>query len=95
MKIELHEKAEEDINRFSDSIKNKIKSKLKQLEQEKAKHENSKIINVNQKQVFSHKIKNKTLDHRATYDIKQEKIIIYTIFHRDKGYKKEKIARRF
>jgi mRNA-degrading endonuclease RelE of RelBE toxin-antitoxin system len=95
LKVELHPDAEKELDRFKPSIKKKIKAKLRELEEQPTGHEDSDLIKVKGRNVFKYKMKNQALDHRAVYNIIQNTVYIYTIFHRDQGYEKTGINKRF
>ncbi|MFB6159456.1 MAG: type II toxin-antitoxin system RelE/ParE family toxin [Candidatus Nanohalobium sp.] len=99
MEIELHKQAERELQEFSQEIRQELKSRLKELEDSPAGHENSDRIEVRGRPVFRYVTKENSrggeIDHRAIYDIKDGKVMVYTVFHRDKGYQKNDIARRF
>jgi mRNA-degrading endonuclease RelE of RelBE toxin-antitoxin system len=99
LEIELHTQAKEELENFSPSVKEKIKAELRELEEKPTGHENSGTVEIKQRTVFRYVIKEGNrggkIDHRAVYDIQNGKVIVYTVFHRDKGYQKNKIAKRF
>ena len=92
--VSLHPEAKEQLEKIESEKSSKIRNRLNQI-QDKPNPENSKLIEVKNRTVYSLKMKDDGLDHRAIYDIKPTEVIIYTIFHRDFGYNKDKIARRF
>ena len=99
LRVELHVEAEKELHNFSEEVKQELKSRLAELEDNPTGHRNSGQIQVNGGPIFKYVMKEGgrggKIDHRAVYDIQDGKIIVYTIFHRDKGYKKNQIARRF
>lgn len=61
------------------------------------KHEDSETIQIKGQTVFKLVIKRDRggkIDHRAIYDINNDKVIVYYILDRDKGYDKSSIAER-
>ncbi len=90
----MHPKAKDQLEDIEKEKRAEIKQTLSELEENPTPDE-SKLIEVKNRTIYSLKIKENGLDHRAIYDILNTEIVIYTIFHRDFGYNKDRIASRF
>lgn len=98
MNTEFVEGAEKDLANLNKQQLKTIKQKIKELEDEPTTHEDVKIIQIKGREVYRLEIKeerNGEIDHRAIYDRENGKIRIYSIIHRDPGYKDREIAERF
>ena len=97
MKLEIKEKALQDISSLEKPVKDCIMNRLQELESRPTAHPNSGLIRVKGQQVFKYVMKQGSKggkDYRAVYDIEGDKIEVKAIFHRDEGYDKEKLSER-
>jgi mRNA-degrading endonuclease RelE of RelBE toxin-antitoxin system len=97
MKLEIMEKALQDISDLESPVRDWIMNSLQELESRPIAHPNSGLIRVKGQQVFKYVMKQGSKggkDYRAIYDIEGEKIEVKAIFHRDKGYDKEELSDR-
>ncbi|MFB6158565.1 MAG: type II toxin-antitoxin system RelE/ParE family toxin [Candidatus Nanohalobium sp.] len=97
MKLNLHKKAVKEITELKPEHQQYIWEKLQELKKEPNSHENTGTIQVQGRTVFKYVMKGEIggKDYRAVYDIENSRIRIFAVFHRDQGYDKDKIARRF
>lgn len=98
MEIELHPEAAEELNSFDNQVSKELRNRLEELKENPASHENSKPIQVRGRPIFRYEMKDgrsDDIDHRAVYDIENGRIVVYAVFHRDQGYEKNSIDRRF
>ncbi|QGA80127.1 type II toxin-antitoxin system RelE/ParE family toxin [Candidatus Nanohalobium constans] len=89
MQLEVTEEAEEDLEALEKDIKDRIIDELEKL-QKNATPEKSTYIQIGDMDLFRLKLqkedRNSRLNHRIFYQIKDSKIYIRGIFHRQKGY---------
>lgn len=97
MEVVYSPRAKEEIQSLPDKVKDRIREKIEELKDDPLRHEDSKIIHVQGRNVYRLKIKEKRggkVDHRAIYDVENGRIRIYSIIHRDEGYDKDEISDR-
>lgn len=97
MKVEFTKESIKDLKNLNQKQQKLIKSKIDELKKSPTAHKDSKLIQIRNRQIYRIKIReerNGEIDHRAIYNIKNGRIIIYSIFHRDTGYIDEEIAER-
>ena len=97
MNLSIEPEAENDLKQFDVEHRKFILEKLRELEEKPTGHENSDTIRIKGRQVFKYVMKQGSRggkDYRAVYDIRDNKIKVIAIFHRDKGYRKEKLDGR-
>ena len=88
MELSFTEIAKNDLDKLSPEIREKVNEKLCELKKKPGKNQNTKLININGNTLFRLKIgeRNGKLDHRAIFDIKNNKVVLMNIIHRDEGY---------
>lgn len=97
MKVRIEPEAEEDLKQFGKEDQRYIRDRLLELEKRPTGHEDSDVIMVGGRQVLKYVMKSGTRggrDYRAVYDIREGKIRVAAIFHRDEGYDKDEIEDR-
>jgi len=81
--------AKEDLDELTLEQVTAIKEQLEALQRNPTSHEHAKLIRIQGRQLYRLKVKegrSGRIDHRVIYDINDETIRIYSIFHRDHGY---------
>lgn len=96
MEVVIEPEAEEDLMMFESGHQRFIADKLNELKEEPVVHEDSDVIVVKGRQVFKYVMKEDRgeKDYRAVYDIRDEKVRVIAVFHRDKGYNKDRLDGR-
>lgn len=97
MEVRYHSEAKEDLKEINQQARDRIKQKVKQLEEDPTGHEDTKLVQIKGRDIYRLEIKEKrrgSIDHRAIYDIEDGKIRIYSVFYREPGYPREEIASR-
>lgn len=99
MKLNPHPEVYREFTEFSPQTQKYLWNRLKELKSSPTGHEDIENITVQGRTVFKYVMKEGSRggdrDHRAIFDIVENTIRIYTVFHRDKGYRKNDIAKRF
>lgn len=89
MEVVVKDKARQDLNQLEDEIRERILKEIEKLEKN-ATPENAVFIEVGDLELFRLKLqeedRNSRLNHRIFYQIKDDKVYIRGIFHRQKGY---------
>ena len=96
MKSEFTSQARKDLEKFNEKQLNAIKNKVEEIEEDPT-GETSKLIRVAGREIYRAKIKQDRsgeIDHRIIYDIRDRKIVIYSVIDRDEGYNKEELDNR-
>jgi len=96
MKSEFTSQARKDLEKFNEKQLNAIKNKVEEIEEDPT-GETSKLIRVAGREIYRVKIKQDRsgeIDHRIIYDIRDSKIVIYSVIDRDEGYNKEELDNR-
>lgn len=87
------------MNDFNDEVREKLKTALRDLEEDPTGDERTEVIEVRERSVFRFRMREGgrggKIDHRAIFDIRGGKVVVYAIFDRDRGYQKGDIRRRF
>jgi len=94
VKLVYSPEAKKEIKDFSPEVRDRVRSKFKEIKANPTGHEDVKLIQVKGSQIYRLKIKDSRgseIDHRAVFDISKDKIRIYSVFKRDKGYQKEEL----
>lgn len=88
MKVKYTSRAQKDLENLDECIEEEIREKIRELEDNPASHQDVKMFPLDGREIFRLRIgsRGKDIDHRAVYDIKNSKIIILTVIHRDEGY---------
>lgn len=99
MKLKIKEEALRDIEDLDEDRREWIIERIEELKQTPTSHPESALIRVNDRDVYRYKMKEDKRggkDYRAIYDINSEekRIEIKAIFHRDKGYLKDRLSDR-
>lgn len=97
MKLEIKEKALQDISEIEKPAKDWIMNRLQDLESQPTSHPDSGLIRVKGRQLFKYVMKEGSKggkDYRAVYDVRGQSINVLAIFHRDEGYDKKKLRDR-
>jgi len=96
MKVKVEPEAVEDLKDLNKDQQNYIEQCLVELEENPTDHEDSGLIRVRGRQVFKFVMKEDAdgFDFRAVYDIDDDTVRVYAVFHRDEGYNKEEINGR-
>ena len=92
MNSEFTEEARKDLFALNKRQQTAIKRKVKEIEKDPTGHEESKIIRIGSRSIYRVKVKEERdaeIDHRIIYDLRDDKIIIYSIINRNQGYDKE------
>jgi mRNA-degrading endonuclease RelE of RelBE toxin-antitoxin system len=98
MNIDFVKGAEKELKELEKEQLNFIKEKIEELKDDPTDHEDTKLIQIKGRDIYRLEIKEERMgkiDHRAIYDIENDKIRIYSIFYREPGYPEEEIANRF
>lgn len=99
MKLNPHSKAVKEVSNFSPKVQQYIWDRLQELKTNPTSHESVGTLEVEDRVVFKYRMKENgrggEKDHRAVFDIVEDKIRIFAVFHRDKGYQKHQIAKKF
>jgi len=98
MNIILEPEAEADLKSLEESHQKFVKERLQKLRDNPTGNSDSGLIKVDGGSVFKYVMKDKGRggkDYRAVYDIVEKDVRIVAIFHRDKGYDKSTLSRRF
>ncbi|MDY6769137.1 MAG: type II toxin-antitoxin system RelE/ParE family toxin [Candidatus Nanohaloarchaea archaeon] len=98
MDVELHPAAADDLDRFDSAVAEQLKNRLRELENRPTDHHDSDLIQVRGRWLFRYRMKEEQggdIDHRAIYDVHNGTVLVYAVFHRDRGYEKGEIDRRF
>jgi len=96
MKSEFTSQARKDLEKFNEKQLNAIKNKVEEIEEDPT-GETSKLIRVAGREIYRVKIKQDRsgeIDHRIIYDIRDSKIVIYSVIDREEGYNKEELDNR-
>lgn len=92
MEVILKEEARQDLSNLEEEIRNRILDEIEKLEKN-ATPDNSTFIEIGDMELFRLKLqeedRNSKLNHRIFYHIKDDRVYIRGIFHRQKGYGKE------
>jgi len=89
MEIVYSPEAREDLELLPESLRDKIRSKISELEHSPTDHEDAKLIRIGGREVYRLKVRKERggkLDHRVIYDIEDGEIRVFSILHRDEGY---------
>lgn len=88
MEIKYLKPAKDKLNSLNNKIEEKLRNEINELKDNPTSHDKVKLIRIDDRELFRLKIgeRNKKLDHRAIFDIKNGKIVILAIIHRDEGY---------
>lgn len=89
MEVKLKEGARQDLTELDKEIRDRILENIEELE-ENPTPDNSIFIEIGDIHLFRLKLQeedmNSELNHRVFYQIKNDKVYIRGIFHRQKGY---------
>lgn len=99
MNLNFREEVIDEISDFSPETQQYIWKELQELKHSPVDNSSVDTLKVQGRMLFRYVMKENgrggKRDHRAVFDIKEDAVIIYAVFHRDKGYQKDKIAKRF
>ena len=88
MEIEFTKDARKDLEKLNSRQLSVVKQKISELENAPTGGEDSKLIRIAGREIYRLKIKETRggeIDYRVIYDV-EDKVTIYSIFHRDEGY---------
>lgn len=97
MKSEFTAQALKDLEALSEEQLKAIRSKVEDLEDNPTGDEKVKLIRISGVPVYRAKVKESRggeVDNRIIYDVRDGKIMIYSVIHRDEGYDEEKLEDR-
>jgi mRNA-degrading endonuclease RelE of RelBE toxin-antitoxin system len=96
MELKFHPQAKNELKQLGNGKRQFVWNRLEELK-DKPIPQSSGIIRVEGREVFKLKLKHRKreINHRVIYDIQDDKLRIFQIFHRQKGYDKENIGDRF
>jgi mRNA-degrading endonuclease RelE of RelBE toxin-antitoxin system len=89
MEVIVKEEARQDLKQLEGGIRESILEEIEELDKN-ATPDNARSINIGNMELFRLKLqkedRNSELNHRVFYQIKDDKVYIRGIFHRQKGY---------
>ncbi|MFB6144527.1 MAG: type II toxin-antitoxin system RelE/ParE family toxin [Candidatus Nanohaloarchaea archaeon] len=97
MNLEFDSEDRSELLGFEEEHQEYVLSRLKELRSGPTSHEDSGLIQVGGRNLFKYVMKEGSRggrDFRAVYDVEQDSIKIFAIFHRDEGYDKDEIEDR-
>ncbi len=99
MNLELRKEVIDEISRFSSETQQYIWKQLQELKHSPVDNSSVDTLKVQGRMLFRYVMKEDgrggKRDHRAVFDIREDNVVIYAVFHRDRGYQKDEIAKRF
>lgn len=92
MKSEFTVEAVEDFQHLTSEQMAAVREKVEEIEENPTGHEDAKLIRIAGRQLYRVRVREERgaeIDHRLVYDVVDGRIIIYSVFDRDRGYDEE------
>lgn len=97
MRAEFTSEARKDLESFGEEQLRAIRQRVEELEDDPTGHDSSKIIQVAGRSLYRARVREERggeIDHRIIYDVRDGRIVIYSVIERDSGYDEEELEKR-